>query len=323
MKVGVVLSGGGVRGAAHIGVLRALEESGIPIDVISGTSSGSIVACLYSAGYTPDEIEDIFFNVCRKSGDVKWLSFLPVFLNFVMIKTNKLHSKTNIIDIDLRGIIFFLINLLLMRKDKIDGFLKGDALESVINKYLDNKKVNYLRDTNIPLAIPTVDINNAQTVMFVSSKHGLKDTKHCIHIDDALVWEAVRASSAFPVIFKPKIFRGRRLVDGGLKDNVPVDIVRQMGANKVLAVNLGYSGQTKDEIDNILEIAAQSVSIMSYQLFKYKYNGANYVLNPEIYDVKLFETSKIKECIDRGYKVTKREMYDIKNALNIRNMYVS
>jgi NTE family protein len=159
--------------------------------------------------------------------------------------------------------------------------------------------------------------------MFVSDKSRFRDTRSTIFIDDADIWDAVRASAAFPVVFKPKIFRGRRLVDGGISDNVPTKILRSFGADKVFAVNLGYSGQTRDEIDNIFEIAAQSIDVMAYHLSKTRMSDADYILKPEIYDVKLLETSRIKECIQRGYDQTKKAMPEIRRRILTNTRYLN
>lgn len=179
-----------------------------------------------------------------------------------------------------------------------------------------------MQDVKIPLAIPAVDINSAETVMFVSCKVPCDDIPHMIFIDDACIWEAVRASTSFPVVFKPKMLTGRRLVDGGISDNVPVKVLKKMGADRILAVNLGYAGHPKEDIDNIFEIASQSIDIMGYKLSRYKLIGADYVFKPKIYDVTLLETSRIQECIDRAYIKAKKEIPKIREALGLEAMYV-
>jgi|LSQX01.1.fsa_nt_gb NTE family protein len=318
MKLGVALSGGGVRGAAHIGVLKALEEENIKIECISGTSAGSIVASLYSIGYTADEIEDIFLKFEKKIVDLDWRKILPFIMDLFRLKKRGERERLSIVDIDYLGIITFFITLLLRKPNKIDGFVKGNIVENIVYKYSKNKNAEHISQTQIPLAIPTVDINTAQLVIFVSQSIYFKNDDKSVYIDDALISEAVRASSSFPVVFKPKMIRGRRLVDGGIKDNVPANVLKEMGANKILAVNLGYAGNTRNDIDNIFEIASQSIDIMSYQISKFKLEGIDYVLKPKIYDVKLLETHRISECIERGYIAAKKEMPKIKTSLLLR-----
>ncbi|MGE4283562.1 MAG: patatin-like phospholipase family protein [Clostridia bacterium] len=323
MKIGVALSGGGIRGAAHIGVLRAFEEAGIPIHMISGTSSGSIVASLYASGYTPREIERIFLKFGNEDiADPDWGKTMPFMIDLMLFKRSREREHLDLIDFDYLGVMVFILNWIFRREGKIDGFIKGDALENIVKKCCADKGIIILSQTVIPLAIPAVDINTAQTVMFTSDKSLFKDTRDTIYIDDAEIWDAVRASAGFPVVFKPKMFRGRRLVDGGVTDNVPTKVLKSMGADKVVAVNLGYSGQSKEEIDNVFEIAAQSIDVMAYHLSKITVADADYVIKPEIYDVKLLETSRIRECIQRGYIQTNLAMPEIRRKLGLSNSYI-
>lgn len=311
MKIGLSLSGGGVRGAAHIGVLKALEQEGIPVGLIAGTSSGSIVAALYAAGYSAKELENIFLNFESGIADFDWSKSIPFFVDLILIKKG----------FTFLGVFMFIISCLLKRNRKVDGFLRGDIIENAIYKYCKEKDALSIKQSKIPLAIPAVDINTAQTILFVSNRTLLKDTKDLIFLDDVVTSEAVRASCAFPVVFKPKMFRGRRLVDGGITDNIPVDVLKKMGADKILAVNLGYSGQTNEDVDNIFEIASQSINIMAYQISKYKLADVDYEFKPQIYDVKLLETERIRDCIDRGYIGTKKALPEIKKALGLDGFY--
>lgn len=311
MKIGIALSGGGIRGAAHIGVLKALEENNIKIDMISGTSAGSIVASLYAMGYSPDELSKTFKEFQYKSlWDYEYKYFLPFLFNILL-----LGKKKNIIDFDIVGIFAILIGLIFKKNIKIDGFIKGNRIEKIIFELSQKANKLLIKDAKIPLAIPSVDINSAENVVFTSKLIKNMAGDDTIYIDDATMYEAVRSSIAFPVIFKPKIFRGRHLVDGGLRDNVPVEILSRLGADKIIAVNLGYSGQNKNSVSNIFEIATQSVEIMAYQVSKTTLSKANFVLKPEIYDVSLLENSRIEECIERGYISANKAMDDIKTAL--------
>ncbi|NLY42385.1 MAG: patatin-like phospholipase family protein [Clostridiaceae bacterium] len=324
MKIGVALSGGGIRGSAHVGVLKAFEEAGVPIHMISGTSSGSIVASLYASGYKPREIEKIFLMFdSSRIADFDWSKIVPYIVDVILLKRTRQIGKLSLVDFDYMGLLLFFVNLILKRKAKVDGFIKGNIIENVVKEYCCDRKVFLMKDTLIPLAVPAVDINSAQTIMFVSDKTNLRETRHIIYVDDAPIWVAVRASASFPVIFKPKMFRGRRLVDGGITYNIPADVLKHMGADKVIAVNLGYSGYPREEVDNIFEIASQSMDIMSYQLSKYRLCNVDYELKPEIYDVKLLEASRIKECIDRGYMAAKQALPSIKKSVGLNGIFVS
>ncbi len=317
MKIGLALSGGGVRGAAHVGVLKALEEAGIPVHMVAGTSAGSIVASLYAVGYTPEEIEQVFLRFSKGTNELEWQKVIPCLAETLLSKNKSTEGSVKLVDFDFSGIMSFLLNLFIKKKGKIDGFVKGNIIETVIANYCNDKEGIFFKDVKIPIAIPAVDINTAQTVMFVSDKSKFKDNEHTIYVDDACLAEAVRASSAFPVVFKPKMFRGRRLVDGGITDNVPTQVLKKMGADKILAVNLGYAGRTKDDVDNIFEITSQTIDIMGYTISKYSLKEVDYVLKPKIYDVKLLEIPRIQECIERGYIKAKEELPAIKKALRL------
>ncbi len=284
MKFGLALSGGATRGAAHIGAMKALAEHGLYPSWISGTSAGSMVAALYAAGCSIREMEKIAMSL-----------------------------NGGIYDTDYIGIVMGVLQWILTKDTKWDGIIKGKNLEMLMKKLTKDK---YMFESKIPLAITAVDINTGMTVMFVSSKRGLYNDRHTIYMEDVPIYEAVRASIAIPVVFKPKILNGMRLVDGGVTENVPVNVLKKMGAGKVIAINLGYSGQRRCEVDNILEIGNQAIDIMSYQMTMMRTGSADLIINPQIYDVGMTEVHRIPELIERGYKAVKDHMNTIKNTIN-------
>lgn len=285
MRFGLALSGGGIRGVAHIGVLKALEEEGLRPSWIAGTSAGSIVAGLYAYGYSTQEMEDIAIDLQRRY-----------------------------IDLDYLGMIFGFTQWMIGREPCLDGLIKGKAIE----KYLNNltKGIN-IKDIKMPLAIPAVDINKAKTVIFVNrlAEKPSQEDKN-IYIDDVQLYKAIRASIAIPVIFKPVILDGKRLVDGGVTTNLPIDILKKMGAKRVIGVDLGYNGQLRRDVDNIIEIGSQTLDIMAYQITVLKSQGADYIIRPGIYDVAITDGKKIVGCIDRAYNITKENIKLIKKAIN-------
>jgi NTE family protein len=284
MKFGLALSGGATRGAAHVGAMKALAENGLYPSWISGTSAGSMVAALYASGCSIQEMEDVALTL-----------------------------KSNIYDTDYLGIVGGVLQWILTKDTKWDGIVKGKNLELLMKKVTQNKN---MKDAKIPLAITSVDINTGVTVMFVSNKRGLQDTKYIVYMDNVPIYEAVRASVAIPVVFKPKIINGMRLVDGGVTESVPVNVLKQMGARKVIGIDLGYSGQRRSEVNNILEIGSQSIDIMSYQMTRMKTVQADCIINPHIYDVGMTEVHRIPELIDRGYNAVMENMEMIKKTIN-------
>ena len=161
MKLGLALSGGGVKGAAHIGVLKALLENGIKIDVIGGTSSGSIVAVLYAMGYTPDEIYNLFDYFAKSiiEADPRYL--------VMAVKEN--------------------------RSFRISGFLSGESIEKAVKEACNYKNINKITDLKMPIAIPSVDAINGKKYVFTNV---LEDNEK--YICDIDIPKAVRASASFP-----------------------------------------------------------------------------------------------------------------------------
>lgn len=283
MSLGLVLSGGGVRGSAHIGVLKALHEANIRPNIISGTSAGSIVAALYAYGYSPEEIHIIARRISRKYFDV-----------------------------DYPGIVSSLINIFFSGEPSTSGLIRGDYLENLFHGYTKGAK---LKDIKMPLAITAVDINNTNIVIFTSLPNRLLARSDYVFVHEATLSEAIRASIAIPGIFQPKILKKMRLVDGGIRANLPVEITRMMGARKVIAVNLGYSGYAVPAVDDILEISLQSIELMIYQITKASIQSADIIIAPEINYVPQGDTSKIDYLVKCGYNTTMKLLPRIKQLL--------
>lgn len=283
MSLGLVLSGGGVRGSAHIGVLQALHEAKIKPAFISGTSAGSIVAGLYAYGYTPQEIRLISRQISKKQFDV-----------------------------DFRGIVSSLVNIFFSGEPTISGLIQGDQFERYLYNLTKGIKINKIK---MPLAITAVDINNTNIIVFSSLPNRLLMRNDYVFVHDVTLSEAIRASIALPGIFKPKLVKRMRLVDGGVRANLPVEITRMMGAQKVIAVNLSYSGKPVPYVDNILEISLQSIDLMVYQITRPSIASADLIISPEIKYVPLGDFSKVDYLINCGYKATVDLLPRIKQLL--------
>lgn len=283
VSLGLVLSGGGIRGSAHIGVLKALHEADIKPSMISGTSAGSIVAGLYAYGYTPEEIGIIANRITQRRFDV-----------------------------DYSGIFGTLFGLMLHRSVSLSGLIRGNMLESAIRQITKNTSIS---EAKIPVAITAVDINNTNIVVFTSQKTRLLNRDDYIYLHNATFAEAIRASTAIPGIFQPKIINKMRLVDGGIRANLPVEIIRRMGARKVVAVNLGYNGNPVPYVDNMLEISMQALDMMIYQITRPSIDSADLIITPQIESVQQSDMSKIDYIINCGYEATKEVMPRIKRLM--------
>lgn len=283
---GLALSGGGTKGFAHVGILKGLHAHNLKPMWISGTSAGAVVAALYSVGYMPQELENIAYAHYR-----------------------------GLIDLNYYGFIKSAVQAAMGMEISLDGIIKGDRIELLLRRFLGDKT---MRDTDIPLAITSVDINTGKTIIFVSNKHRMGSRKGVEYREEVLISSAVRASISLPVIFKPKFIDKTRLVDGGVTDNLPVYALKKMGAPNVLGSYLGYSGEIRCEVDNVFEIASQTLDIMAYHITRSKSIGADMILKPDIADLSSgpLDRQKIEEYIKRGYQTIDSNIDLIKKAIN-------
>jgi len=229
-KIGLVLSGGGAKGFAHIGVLKVLEQAGIPIDYIGGTSMGSIIGGLYAIGYSADSLEKII-----KSLD--WTELLTDRFprNYLSFEEKKNDGK------------YIVPFPLYEGKFQLPiGLIPGHNLELLISKLTWN--ANEIDDFNklpIPFLCVATDIAKGEAVVMRSGS----------------LQKSIRASMAIPTIFTPILMNGQTLVDGGIFNNFPVDEVRKMGADIIIGVDVGFEQFNGADLNSMLRIVEQSVFI--------------------------------------------------------------
>ncbi|WP_255611932.1 patatin-like phospholipase family protein [Marinobacterium arenosum] len=234
-RIGLALSGGGARGAAHIGVLRALEEQRIPIDYIAGTSMGSIIGGLYASGMSPDEIE-------RALGSMDWKH---IFSDEPPRQERSFRRKR---DDDL-----YLVKAKPGISDEGElkfptGAIQGQkfdlALRQLTLSVSSETDFDHLR---IPFRAVASDLATGTAVVIGSGD----------------LATAMRASMSVPGAFAATEINGRLLVDGGITNNLPIDVVRDMGADIVIAVDISTPYMPAEEVDNLFSITAQLTSIMT------------------------------------------------------------
>ena len=227
MKLGLALAGGGVKGAAHIGIIQALEENNIKVDMISGTSSGSIVASLYAMGYNAKEMLNLF-NYSAKA----------------MIESNPSYIFSS------------------MRENKslmVDGMRSGYNIETILNEIARYKNIERIGELQLPTIIPTVDIKDGKEYIFTNAE--MEGEKY---IKDISVGKAVRASASFPVYFAPLKFEDHIFVDGGVLNNVPISELKKAGADKVIGVN--FFVQDISVRNNMICISIRTIDTMSKKI---------------------------------------------------------
>lgn len=237
-KIGLALGGGGARGAAHIGVLRTLEEMGIPVDYIAGTSMGSIVGGLYAMGMSPDDIE-------RTIDEIDWSDIFqdePTrqdrrFRRKQDDRTFLIRAKPGVIESE-------------RKVELVPALIQGQKLELALRKYtLPATEIQDFDDLRIPFRAVATDVVSGEAVI----------------LGEGDLATSMRASMAVPAVFAPVEIDDRLLVDGGLAMNLPVAAVRAMGADLVIAVDVGGPRRQREEIGNVLAMLDQIASLVTFK----------------------------------------------------------
>jgi NTE family protein len=309
-KVGLALSGGAVRGIAHIGVLKALEEASIPVDMIAGTSAGAFVGACYAKERNVALLQETALGIDLKK--------LPRLVDLNLISLGK-------------------------------GFVHGQKVKSILLSCIGDVE---FEDLKIPFAVVAADAESMEEIV----------------INKGSVVEAVRASVSMPVIFTPVKWGDRFLIDGGVVNPLPVDVVRKMGAEIVIAVNVLAIAQPKkrrkqaeersrmrlapspgsmhvsvvnekinnllrenegntmvfDELSrvaknkvytgrgkidrrtpNIFDVLTQVIHAMEYEKIRLSIKAADIVISPDVSDIATFGFEKREQAITRGYRAAR------------------
>ena len=274
-KISLCLAGGGIKGVAHIGVLKVLEEENIEIEYIGGTSSGSIVSSLYAAGFSADEIYYIFKKYCKK---IKYAN--------------------------LKNILKLIYGLIIERKIIIDGLNSGKEIEKLINKESNKKGVYNISDIKKPLVIPSVNMNTGEVICFTSCSKRVEYSDKIKFVDDISIGKAVRASCSYPVVFSPCEYRDMELIDGGIRENVPWKELELLGAKNI--VNVIFESDKKDNCcDNLIEVAGRSIDLLCRELSNYEMHGTYKILKIKTEKTGLLDISKLENLYYLGYKQAK------------------
>ena len=283
-RVGVVLSGGGAKGMAHIGVLKVLEKAGIPVDIVTGTSIGSIVGGLYAIGYNAHSLDSMvrtqdWTYVITDKEDLRRQSLLDrKKLNTYLFNTGVTFGKRD------RG---------------AGGLIRGKNLAELFQKlfvgYTDSLDFN--KDLKIPFACVATNIMDNSEVVFHSGR----------------LPQAIRASMSIPAAFSPVRLGNMVLVDGGLKNNFPVDVAREMGAEVVIGVTLNGKPKTAEDITGTMKIVGQIIDVNCVN--KYTENKANSDLwmnvDPHGYSTASFTSEAIDSLVRYGEEEAMRHWDEI------------
>ena len=288
-KIGLVLSGGGAKGIAHIGVLKVLESKGIKPDYIVGTSFGALVGGLYSIGYTPEEMEEII-----SSSDWDYLINDKIKRENLLIGQGD-KNKKSLIRLPLDGIVPSISS----------GLFSGQNILT----FFEIKTREYNRDMNfddfpIPFKCVATNIETGEVKVF----------------DNGYIAEALRASMSIPSVFKPFEIDGELYVDGGLVNNFPTDIVKEMGADIIIGVDVGAVLYKKEEITSIIKILDQTSSFYNFRVAKENKKNCDIYIRPDIDGLSSMAFNETKEIIQRGIKATELQMDNINSIFDKYNL---
>ena len=275
-KFGISLAGGGLQGFAHIGALKALEELGIKIKYISGTSTGSAIASLYAMGYTPDEIQ----KICKE----KYKKIL------------KIRKKV---------LCQMAINFLLHKETRVEGIIDGGLVENFINEAAKEKGKEMLSSfTSTKIAIATVDTISMKECLFISEELKNKD-KNIDYIKDITIGKAVRSSMAFPAIFTTSNYEKYNFLDGGTVDNLPVQVLKDMGSTKTIAICFDLNKYTPSKsLEGVLVRALDIFSHSGVEKAKEIADIAIEIYNP---NTSLLSMDEIEKTAQNGYDAVMRQ----------------
>ncbi len=297
-KVGLVLGGGGAMGAAEVGVLKVIEEVGLPIDYIAGTSIGSIIGGLYSVGYRSAQLDTLFSTQ-------EWLSLL----------TDRDESLKNDIFEEKDG-TYYVFGFPISSSKKSNepgkfGALKGDRITDYLHQWLVDSPSGYFHSSS------TDTLESALQVSDSTDFSRLPIPFRCVAFDAKTMKEVVfthgsistcmRASMAIPGAFKPVEMGEQMLYDGGCINNLPVDVVRAMGADIVIAIDLNQTQHedrdiSLEEMFGITGILDWLVSRPDWKRYNANREAADLLINPPLdgYDVLSFSKAKVAEMLKIG-----------------------
>lgn len=280
-KIGLVLSGGGAKGFAHIGVLKVLYEEKIPVDYITGTSMGSIIGLLYAMGYTPDEMEKIVLGS-------DWFEYFDdsTTRNEMSIEDKKIKDRY-MLNVPLKG----------WNVKMPQGLIKGQEVEVMLSQlFFDVLDVNDYSKLPTPFACVATDIETGE---------GIKMT-------NGDIIESIRASMAIPTAFTPIEINNRLLVDGMMSRNFPVKDAKEENMDIIIGSNVGGKLKTKNKLNSMFDVLDQSLNFKIIESTEEQKKDVNILLEPELDEYTALDYAKGKEMIDAGEAAARAVIENLK-----------
>jgi NTE family protein len=289
-KIGLVLSGGGAKGFAHIGVLKVLEEAGIKIDYIGGTSMGSIIGGLYASGYNAAQIDSIF----------KKTNFDELINDYIPRSSKNFYGKKND---ELYAIVLPFSNFKVGIPEALSkGMYNYNLLSSL------TRNVRHVRDFN---KLPTPFLCIGTNI----------ETGEEVLLNKGNLVQAMMASAAFPSLFTPVEIDGNLLVDGGVVNNYPLNEVRKLGADIIIGVDVQDDLLNRKNLKNATKILVQITNLQSIEKMKNKIKDTDIYIKPDIRDYGVISFDKGEEIIRKGEEAAFAVYEKIKSLTDETNYY--
>lgn len=288
LRVGLVLSGGGAKGIAHIGVIKRIEEAGIRIDYITGTSMGSLIGALYSIGYTSDQLTEI-----AKSNN--WSQLFTE-------KPSRLFISNYERTFDDRSFASFPISE--RGLDLPFGIISGQNIYSFLSRYTwPVHGTEQFEDFPIPFATVATELGTGEPETFLSG-----------YLPDA-----VRASISIPSLMRPHTIAEKTYIDGGLSNNLPVNVARDMGANFIIAVNVAAPVMPKDSLNTFAEVLNQVINYRINEKIEPQIEDSDIYINPKkANSFEILDFDKVDEFIQIGYEEAELYLDELKTVAEMQ-----
>ncbi len=289
-RIGLALGGGGARGLAHLGVLKVLEDNGIPVNLIAGTSMGSVIGAMYAQFPHAEKLID------------RWLTFLSssdfnsLGTRFIVHQKEQTTSLlAQFVSVVAKG---FVINISPYRQ----ALLKTNRLSDAIAQLVDDEDI---QDTLIPFTAVASDLNSGHTVAIHSGR----------------IREAITISSSIPGFIAPHARDGQLLVDGGVTAAVPVEIARDMGADFIIAVDVGINSIPPLKEPNILDIITRVDTIRGINLNEQQVRQADICIHPDVKNAHWSEFYRFEEFIQAGITSANKALPEIREKVRVSDNF--
>ena len=289
-KIGLVLSGGGAKGFAHVGVLKVLEQAGIKIDYIGGTSMGAVVGGLYASGYNAAQLDSI----------VMATNFDNLLIDYVPRSSKSFYEKRND---ELYALVLPFKNFKIGVPQSLS---KGMFNYNFFNRLtLHARHVRDFNQFSIPFLCMATDIETGKQVV----------------LDKGVLAQALIASSALPSVFSPVILDGKLLVDGGINNNYPIDEIRKLGADIIIGVDVQSGLRDKDQLQDATKILFQITNFEMIEKMEANSKNTDIYIKPDIKNIGAVSFEKAKEIILRGEEAAFTVYEDLNKLVDKANPY--